>query len=601
MKFLLSVVAVGAALLPTRLHAASSEDYSNLKKEVEDLRKKLNGGTAPKAVGAIGRADATVANRYGPGATVTTKKGKLTIGGLLQVWTYSIQNDNRGVNSLLNNKYNETFQALRPFSARSRMNGWNSNELNDNDGYRIRRAEIKLSVDINDDITGVVMVDPTGGDEGNTFPSYPTNQGVVGSSPFGVGNNVDFEALGTAGFWVLWSPVAIPDDFGNFHFARPGELARNNMQSGFMRPNRVLQDAYINYHPAWIPHHDFTIGQFKPPMSEEGNRNSGQLDFVERAMINQFSNQRDLGVMVHGSWWNDRFQYWFGAFNAAGNFHNTFASFQNRSDDNDEKDIAWRMLVRPIWNQKNWGSLELGYSRQDGTHGESGNGLQWIPFGGLGENSLSTTVDGLSIRHSAASRQYAWAWYRPGGPVRGWWLRGEWGSMTDRPGPGVWNVNAPVLQPPTFERSGWYFSTGYKLSDSVWANSLKNHPNWLIKMAHDVEFCYRYEVFGNLYTDGLTAYKGQVPLGGNEFLYLVPSHIDVFKTQVHTAGINYYWRGYNTRTQINYSWVDEPQGHLTFSPTTSGPTGGTVSFTATGRRFREVKNNVFIISQQIMW
>src|SRR6185295_7798936 len=148
--------------------------------------------------------------------------------------------------------------------------------------------------------------------------------------------------------------------------------------------------------------------------------NSGQLDFVERSMINQFSNQRDLGVMVHGTWWHDRFQYWMGAFDAAGNFHNSFASYQNRSDDNDDKDFAWRALVRPIWNMKNWGSLELGYSRQDGIHGESGKGSRIDNF----PLTLVLDTDGLNLQQSTAFREYAWAWYRPGGPIKGWWFRG---------------------------------------------------------------------------------------------------------------------------------------------------------------------------------
>lgn len=587
-------------VVSTRVFAGSADDYSSLKKEVEDLRKKLstNGGSAPKTVGPIGRADAVVANKYGPNATVTTKTGKLTIGGLLQVWSYHIQNDNRGVYSLLNKRFNDALTAPgNPFGmpffgpfAPATVNGWNSNELNDNDGFRIRRAEIKLSMEISDDVTGVVVIDPTGGDEANTFPGLPTNQGVVSRSAIGGPGQIDLAETQQAIFLALYSNI-LPADGGS--------LQRRRMQSGFMLPNRVLQDAYINYHPAWIPHHDFTLGQFKPPMSEEGNRNSGQLDFVERSMIGQFSNQRDLGVMVHGSWWNDRFQYWIGAFDTAGSFQNTFASFQNRSDDNDDKDLAWRVLLRPIWNMKNWGSLEIGYSRQDGIHGESGNGISLI---NSGTNSARFSTDGLSLLHTRASRQYAWLWYRPSGPVRGWWLRGEWGAMGDRPLPGLWNVGAPQIRPNPFDRSGWQFSTGYKLSDSVWADSLKNHSNWLIKMAHDVEFCYRYEVFGNIVSDAQAGdFTVDASLNG-QALYFLPKDTQVFKTQVHTAGINYYWKGYNTRTQINYMWVDEPQGHfaVTRTPNPNGQLIGPIPGVA-GRRFREVKNNVFVISQQIMW
>ena len=370
-----------------------------------------------------------------------------------------------------------------------------------------------------------------------------------------------------------------------------------------MRANRVLQDAYINYHTPNIPHHDFTLGQFKPPMGEEGNRNSAQLDFVERAMICQFSNQRDLGIMAHGTWWNDRFQYWIGGFDSAGSFQNTFASQQNRSDDNDSKDLAVKILARPIWNDEKWGSLEVGYSRQDGVHGESGDGIR-IPDGGSA-NTLVPSVDGLSLARTSANRQYAWLWYRPGGPVRGWWLRGEWGAINDRGLPGLWNISAPQLSPEPYRREGWYFSSGYKLSDSIWADSLKS-GGMVKKFLFDLEFAYRYEIFGNIVSDSLTNPKAaafNTVFAPGRFLLNLPNNTDVFKTQVHTAGINYYWKGYNVRTQMNYMWVDEPQGHVAttlITNPTNAATGVPVPVFR-GRRYREVKNNVFVISHQVMW
>jgi len=565
----LTVLLVCTALVAPRVFGASTEDYSNLKKEVEDLKKKLttNAG-APKVAGPIGKASASVANKYGPNAPVTTKTGKLQIGGLLQVWAYHINNDNRNAYVLINDSR----------LARFFRDTYNSNEINDNDSYRIRRAEIKFSMDINDDVTGVVMIDPTGGDEANTFPGMPTNQGVVGLSAISGSGDLSIENLRR--FVESLNGLAGP---------QPGGEAKQRMRTGFMKPNRVLQDAYINYHPHWIPNHDFTIGQFKPPMSEEGNRNSGQLDFVERAMINQFSNQRDLGVMVHGTWFDNRFQYWFGAFDGAGNFHNTFASYQNRSDDNDEKDFAFRVLGRPIWNMKNWGSLEIGYSRQDGKHGESSKGF------GLNAGGFITLIpdtDGLNLQESRAFREYLWGWYRPGGPVRGWWFRGEYARWRDRPTPGIIGVSFPELRPGTFKREGFYLATGYKLSDSIWADTLKNHPNWLIKMAHDVEFVYRYEKFGNIVTDSLTRFSQVFSA------ISIPNSTDVFSTRAQTVGVNYYWRGYNTRTQINYIWVDEPHRH----PATIAPAQpGVGNEVRTGDRFREVNNNMFVISQQIMW
>ncbi len=138
-----------------------------------------------------------------------------------------------------------------------------------------------------------------------------------------------------------------------------------------------MQDAYINFH-GLIPHHDFTIGQFKPPAGEEGVRSSANLDFVERAMVNQQNELRDLGAQVHGSWWEDcepkigRVQYWAGVFDGAGNNFDTAGDYQNRADDNDNKDVAGKLMVRPIWADCLLGRLELGVWGQYGKHGESG-------------------------------------------------------------------------------------------------------------------------------------------------------------------------------------------------------------------------------------
>jgi len=405
----LGLLALAAFLfaLPSWGGEVSREDFDNLKRELEQLRARAIAKQAPPTpTGPIGRADALLDNKYGPNAKVTTKTGRLSISGLLQVWSYSIQNDN--VDYVADEMQ--------------------TNELFDNDGYRIRRSEVKLSLDITEDITAVVMIDPTGGDEANTFPGIPSNQGVVGKGYVSGGSSITLEELeefiGGGG-----------DDNRYDVDIAIARAARRRMHEGFVRTNRVLQDAYINYHSPIIPHHDFTIGQFKAPSGEEAYRNSGQLDFVERAMINQFGNQRDLGIMVHGWWWNERFQYWIGGFNTAGSFQNTFASLQNRSDDNDAKDIAWRLQLRPLWRHEKFGSLEIGYARQDGVHGESGRGYIWDGA------QVNTSVDGLSLQETHANRQYAWAWYRPNGPVRGWWIRGEWGSITDRLLPGLSATN----------------------------------------------------------------------------------------------------------------------------------------------------------------
>lgn len=556
-----ALVALCGLAIPVVAGDANRQDFSDLQKVVEELRTKLAAkNAAPQPTGAIGRADTLIDNKYGPNAKVTTKDGKLTISGLLQVWAYTIENDN--VNYIADRTH--------------------TNELNDNDGYRIRRAELKFSLDVTEDITAVIAIDPTGGDEGNTFPSFPSNQGLVGQGVFADGSELTLEDL-DPGF------SSGPDPDSNRH-SESGIPSQQRMASGFVRSNRVLQDAYINYHPAWIPHHDFTVGQFKAPAGEETYRNSGQLDFVERAMINQFGNQRDIGIMVHGWWWNERFQYWIGGFNTAGSFHNTFASLQNRSDDNDAKDLAWRLMLRPLWNHEKFGSLEIGYARQDGVHGESGRGYIYN-FGNIVPSS-----DGLSLQETNANRQYAWAWYRPGGPVRGWWLRGEYSSMTDRPLPGLGGTGTidgfkiVQLRPRPFDRNGWYFATGYRMSKSIWSERLQGSNNFLVKMLNDAEFTYRYETFGNMLLEDAVYQVDDDPSAVSTRYTAIRT--DIFKSSVHTIGLNYYWKGYNVRTQLNYLFVKESEGHAVSPTYSAGPNG---------KRVREVNNDAFVISQQVQW
>src|SRR6185436_12982927 len=111
---------------------------------------------------------------------------------------------------------------------------------------------------------------------------------------------------------------------------RVTNLDASAVQTGAGTTNRIFQDGYINYHGV-IPHHDVQIGQFKPQLGEEGIRSSGELDFVERSMLGQLGDKRDLGIHVHGTWWDERFQYWLGAFDGAGNFQGSGGDFQNRS------------------------------------------------------------------------------------------------------------------------------------------------------------------------------------------------------------------------------------------------------------------------------
>jgi hypothetical protein len=515
-----------AALLLVLVLAGKSQvkaatGVEDLRAEVEDLRKRI---AAKSNASPITQVDKIVSCGCEEEHPVKTRNGKLEIGGLLQIWdvTYYLRD------------HQDVFGDRGPNAGSG-----GTSETQDNGGYSIRRAELRFKMDIHENITSVVMIDPSR--EATSIPPYPSNQGLFKSQR----TNPSI-AHGTS---VALTPVG-------------------RVQSGAGSTNRMLQDAYINYHGA-IPHHDITIGQFKPAMGEEGVRNSAYLDFAERAMVTQLNDLRDLGIQAHGTWYDDRLQYWAGVFNGTGNFFGTAnaegpliahpGGFQNRSDDNSDKDVVGSILGRPFWNWGCIGSLELGVSGQFGKHGESG-----------GIDPIGAPVNGLNRRQTSAIRDAAWIYYKPMGFLRGLWVRGEYGSQKDRTTPLSVDAfdlgsgpNGEQTSPHPFKRDGFYASTGYKLTDSVFADRL-NGGGFFNNLLQPVEFAFRYEQFGNVITESLTS---------------PDTRTDIFQTKVVTVGVNYYVKAYNSRIQVNYSSVDEPGNKA--------------------RNFHEVKNDVLIFTYQL--
>lgn len=266
--FLAALLAALILVVPSAVFAgdASQAEIEALKKDIEQLRRQLAGSSTAMPRSSV---DRMVEGKYGPNTSVTTRSGKLTIGGLLQVWYYSIQNDHNGAFGNVDTGILDT------------------NEASDNDSFRIRRSEIKFTMDIHENVTAVVMIDPAR--EATSFPNMPDNKGLIKRV-----NNISPE-LYAGGDGEFGSPTAV-----------------GNVQTGAGSVPRLLQDAYINYHGV-VPHHDFTVGQFKPKFGEEGPRSSTELDFVERSWVGQMNEVRDLGAAIHGFWWDDRFQYWLGA------------------------------------------------------------------------------------------------------------------------------------------------------------------------------------------------------------------------------------------------------------------------------------------------
>lgn len=503
---------------------ARAVEIKDLLEDVQRMRQELKAQTDPK-ISPISQVDEALKDKFGD-QPVTTTNGRLKIGGLIHIWYQYIKNDRAGIiRAAPGNVLDPTTGAGAAGSPIPEPN-----EVLDNDTFRVRRTELRFSLDITDNITAYIMMDPSR--EANvTFSPAPAN----------------------------------PNH--NAVFTNPNLVAGTGQQRANFIVPQVLQDAYIEYHGA-VPHHDFRIGQFKPPTGNESQRNSGLLDFVDRAMVSAINNVRDIGVEAHGGWFltekgdldSGRFQYWVGAFNGPDGTVLTdpeIVEGGNRSDDNNDKDISWKVLGRPIWEEKCWcGRLELGYARTDGYRGESGDGFD-----------PARAVNGLNRDRTAINRQDAWLFYRPNGPVKGWWMRGEYGSGRDR-----YSKRLPTsllgvgqLQPTPVTARGWFVSTGYKVSDSPFSECLTKGDRWC-KALNNMELALRYEVYENVATEDLVN---------------PDRHTDLFKTQAYTVGFNYYIKGYDARVQLNYMMVDDP--HEPF------------------RGLREVKNDMFIMCFQVLF
>lgn len=101
----------------------------------------------------------------------------------------------------------------------------------------------------------------------------------------------------------------------------------------------ILQDAFFTLGQLpYLPHHKIDLGQYKLPLTEEGLRSSAKLDTAERAFISRtFGDQRDIGATLTGEW--PAVTYQLGVFNGSG---------QNQADADDTKDLAGRVVVRPL-------------------------------------------------------------------------------------------------------------------------------------------------------------------------------------------------------------------------------------------------------------
>jgi len=132
------------------------------------------------------------------------------------------------------------------------------------------------------------------------------------------------------------------------------------MTPEFASSSVQILDAYIDVHPwEWLR---VRAGKMKGPVGLERLQSDADLPLLERALDQNLSSQRDIGVQLWGDVAGGIVHYVAGVFN--GNPDTT----SNDTDINYAKDLAGRLFIRPFRAEglRGFGNLGVGISAQTG-------------------------------------------------------------------------------------------------------------------------------------------------------------------------------------------------------------------------------------------
>ena len=203
----------------------------------------------------------------------------------------------------------------------------------------------------------------------------------------------------------------------------------------------LVRDAFVIIHQS--PELQFQFGQFKEPFSQEELAGNGNLDFVERSMVNQLAPSRSPGLMVSGAIHHGTVEYQVGAFNGKG-----LLALNN----NNTPEAAVRLRYLPFKNREGsiFKNLAVGGAFAAG-HNQNGASIQ-----GVSESRSFTffTAEPINGAVHRANGELTWK-------ISQAQIRAEYDQVSqERESLGAGNTNLPAIIAKGFVTQATYFLTG---------------------------------------------------------------------------------------------------------------------------------------------
>ena len=147
-----------------------------------------------------------------------------------------------------------------------------------------------------------------------------------------------------------------------------------------------ILDAFVDIHPfEWLR---LRVGKFKGPIGLERLQSDADMPILERALDQNLSSQRELGVQLWGDVAGGIAQYIVGVFNG------TVDGANGDTDFNHAKDLAGRLFFQPLKGLGDYGNLGIGVA------GSIGNRKGRLPSGS------TAAVTGLPVLRSGGQNTF---------------------------------------------------------------------------------------------------------------------------------------------------------------------------------------------------